>query len=68
MTVAPGAILGPYAILGLIRLRGRFPKGGYDVYDMTTASAVHGGFQSGRRAVGARRAEDGWGGSWTSSI
>jgi len=53
------------ADLGLIRSRGHFPKGGYDVHDgtlneiETTASAVYGGVQGGCRAAGARQRDPG---------
>ena len=46
--------------VGLIRSRGRFPKGGYDVHHgrhsdpKTTASTVHGGVPGGCRAAGPR--------------
>ena len=46
--------------MGLIRSRGRFPKGGYDVHHgrhsdpKTTASTVHGGVPGGCRAAGPR--------------
>jgi hypothetical protein len=53
------------AWVGLIRSRGHFPRGGYDVHDgqqheaKTTATTIHGGVPDGCRSAGARRGQDG---------
>jgi hypothetical protein len=54
--------------MGLIRFRGHFPKGGYDVQNgikqsrKTGAATVHGGIQDRSGSTGVRREQDGRGG------
>ncbi len=49
-----------FSKVGLIRFRGHFPRGGYDVQNgikqngTTSATTVHGGVQSRRSPTGAR--------------